>query len=290
MIKIHTKKMLKVLCWIPDAIKEKKYHKAILQGKFLLLSLMAEESGKKYIINKEAGLMENGGPTIKMNNRPNSEPSKPSSSLKENLHNLEKPDSRLGNGALPAGLARGVLDLSVPVLAAQHLPATVGRDSRSLAVDELQINPGDDMGFRLEEESSINETVLEVSRRDHTAVSLDVENLGSGRHSAVVFHKNLQIKENNSAQSPKNYDSALVLSSSSGKSFKHKGRSQAKKQAKLLHSSNTRFKISGAQRTPLKESMEHIAESISTLATPNSGVTISIGTDAQIGGEHAPGQ
>ncbi|MBA0881889.1 hypothetical protein Goshw_013016 [Gossypium schwendimanii] len=146
------------------------------------------------------------------------------------------------------------------------------------------------MGFRLEEESSKNETVLEDSRRDNIAISLDVGNLDSCRHSAVVFYKNLHIKENNITQSPKNFDSAMVLSSGSGKTFKYKGRSQAKKQDKLLHSSNSRFKISGAQRTPLKESMEHLAESISTFATPNPGVVISIGTDAQIGGEHAPGQ
>ncbi|MBA0867959.1 hypothetical protein Goshw_006608 [Gossypium schwendimanii] len=50
----------------------------------------------------EVGLMENGGSTLKIINRPNSEPSKPSSSLKEIFLNLEKPVSSLGNGDLPA--------------------------------------------------------------------------------------------------------------------------------------------------------------------------------------------
>ncbi|MBA0880923.1 hypothetical protein Goshw_001737 [Gossypium schwendimanii] len=231
------------------------------QGNFMGKASATFLNGRKNINSnlKEVGLMEKGAPIFKRNSRPNSEPNKPSSSLKENFLNLKKPVSSLGNGGLPAA-------------------------------DEMQTTLGDGMGFRLEEESSQNEKVVEDSGRDNIAVSLDVGNLDSGRHSAVVFHKNLQIKENNIAHSTKNFDSSQMLSSGSSKAFKNKGRGQAKKQSKLLHGSNSHFKISGAQRNPLKESMEHIAESISTFATPNLGVVTSIETIAQIEGDKAPGQ
>ncbi|PPD81486.1 hypothetical protein GOBAR_DD21604 [Gossypium barbadense] len=129
---------------------------------------------------------------------------------------------------------------------------------------------------------SKNQTDLEEPRR--TAVSLDVGNLDSGRHSAVVFHENTQAKE------IKNAHPSLVLPGGSGKSFKNKGRGSFKKQNKLLHGSNVRFKNSGVQRIPLKESMEVLAESISSFAKCNGEVDSSLKIDGQKEGVNVPGQ
>ncbi|MBA0638387.1 hypothetical protein Godav_000109 [Gossypium davidsonii] len=178
--------------------------------------------------------------------------------------------------------AHGVLERSDSDLVAHHPSVAAGKGSRTFITDELQTVPGDDMGLGFEGERSKNQPDLEESRR--TAVSLDVGNLDSGRHSAVVFHKNTQAKEKNNAHP------SLVLSGGSGKSFKNKGRGFAKKQTKLLHGSNVRFKNSGGQRTPLKESMEFLAESISTFAKSNIEVDSSFKIGGQKEGVNDPGQ
>ncbi|XP_012453509.1 uncharacterized protein LOC105775544 [Gossypium raimondii] len=192
--------------------------------------------------SKEVDLKEIGGPNSKVNDRPILEPNKSNSILKENSRNIDKSVSSLGNGDLTAGQIQGALGSSALELEAQQLSTTDGRGSRSFAAAEMQTIPGDGVGFRPEGESSKNRIVLKDSARDSIVVSLDVGNLDSGRHSAVVFHKSFQSKENNNVHSPKNFDSSLVLSSGSG-----------------------------SQRTSLKESMEYLTESISTFASPNLG-------------------
>ncbi|PPD97642.1 hypothetical protein GOBAR_DD05321 [Gossypium barbadense] len=230
---------------------------------------------------KEVNQMGNCGPLFKRNSRTNVEPNKPSTSLKGKSHNTKKPDSSLGIGTIPAGQARGVLELSGLDLGA-HLPsATAGKGSQTFFSDESQTTPGDDVGLEVEGEGSKNQPVLEESRR--TAVSLDVGNLDYGRHSAVVFLKNTKNPSNN-------YAPSLALLSGSGKAFKNRTRGFAKKQTKILHSSNVRFKTSGVQRTPLKESMEFLAESISTFAKPNIEVESSIKISGQKEGINVPGQ
>ncbi|MBA0700581.1 hypothetical protein Goari_027097, partial [Gossypium aridum] len=159
-----------------------------------------------------------------VNGKPISEPSKSSSILKENSRNIDKSVSSLGNRDLTAGQARGVLGSSVLDLETQHLSTIDGRGSQSSAAAEMQTIPCDSMGSRPEGENSKNQTVLEDSRRDNIAVSLDVGNLNFG-----------------------------------------------------------------SQRTPLKESMEHLAKSISTFATPNLGVVNSGDSVAQIEGVNALG-
>ncbi|PPD80711.1 hypothetical protein GOBAR_DD22375 [Gossypium barbadense] len=240
--------------------------------------------------SKDVGLKDSGGPTSKVNGRPILEPNNSFSILKENSPNIVKAFSSLGHGDLTAGQARGDLGSPAPELVAQHLLTADGSSSRSFAASEMQKIPGDSVGVRSEGESSENRTVLMDSSRDSIAVSLDVGNLDSNRHSAVVFHNSSQSKENIIIQPPKNFDSSLVLSSGSGKGIKNRARGQAKKQAKILHGSNTRFKISGSQRTSLKESMEHLAESISSFAPPNLGVVNRGGSGVQIEGDNAPGQ
>ncbi|PPD86998.1 hypothetical protein GOBAR_DD16071 [Gossypium barbadense] len=240
--------------------------------------------------SKEMGLKDIGGPNSKVNGRPILEPNNSFSILKENSPNIVKAFSSLGHGDLTAGQARGALGSPAPELVAQHLFTADGSSSRSFAAAEMQKIPGDSVGVRSEGESSENRTVLMDSSRDSIAVSLDVGNLDSNRHSAVVFHNSSQSKENIIIHPPKNFDSSLVLSSGSGKVIKNRGRGQAKKQAKILHGSNTRFKISGSQRTSLKESMEHLAESISSFASPNLGVVNRGGSGVQIEGVNAPGQ
>ncbi|MBA0871782.1 hypothetical protein Goshw_029942 [Gossypium schwendimanii] len=60
----------------------------------------------------------------------------------------------------------------------------IGKDSVT-----LYNVPGDGMGLRFKGEGSINWPDLEDTRRHRSAVSLDVGNLDSGRHSAVVFYE-----------------------------------------------------------------------------------------------------
>ncbi|KAK8289993.1 hypothetical protein V6Z12_D07G230300 [Gossypium hirsutum] len=240
--------------------------------------------------SKEVGLKDSGGPTSKVNGRPILEANNSLSILKDNSPIIVKAFSRLGYGDLTAGQARGVLGSPAPELVDQHLFTDDGSSSRSFTVAETQKIPGDSVGFRPEGESSGNRTVLKDSSRDSIAVPQDVGNLDSNRHSAVVFHDSSQSKENNIIHPPKNFDSSLVLSSGSSKVIKNRGRSQAKKQAKILLGSNTRFKISGSQRTSLKESMEHLAESISSFASPNLGVVNKGGSVVQIEGVNAPEQ
>ncbi|PPD94072.1 hypothetical protein GOBAR_DD08894 [Gossypium barbadense] len=164
---------------------------------------------------KDVGLMGNCGPIFKENGRLILEPSKPSTSLKEKLHDIKKPASSLGIRVILAGQARGVLDFFDPDLAAHHPFVAAGK--------------GDGLGLGFEEEGSKNQSVLEDTRRDRTAVSLDVGNLDSGRHSAVVFHGSTQNKDNNNAHPSNNFDSSLVLPSGSGKAFKNRGRGFVKK-------------------------------------------------------------
>ncbi|MBA0772642.1 hypothetical protein Gotri_007985, partial [Gossypium trilobum] len=189
---------------------------------------------------------------------------------KEKLHNIKKPASSLGIGVIPAGQARGVLDFFYPDLAAHHPSVAAGKGSRSFTADELQQS--------------------QDTRRGRNAVSLDDGNLDFGRHSAVVFHGSTQNKDNNNAHPSNNFDSSLVLPSGSGKTFKNRGRGFVKKQTKLLHGSNARFKISGVQRTPLMESMEFLAERISTFANSNLGVESSIKSGVQKEEVNIPGQ
>ncbi|MBA0577876.1 hypothetical protein Golob_025423, partial [Gossypium lobatum] len=98
------------------------------------------------------------------------------------------------------GQARGVLDHSDSDLAAKHFPITTERGS----------------------EVSINWPDLEDTRRDRSAVSLDVGNLDSGRHSAVVFHESTQTKKNNNAPPLNNFGFSPVISSGLGKVIKNR--------------------------------------------------------------------
>ncbi|MBA0858473.1 hypothetical protein Goshw_026688 [Gossypium schwendimanii] len=129
----------------------------------------------------------------------------------------------------------------------------VGKDSATL----YNVS-GDGMGLRFEGEGSINWPDLEDTRQDKSAVSLDVGNLDSGRHSVVVFHESTQTKENNNVPPPNNFGFSPVISFGSGKAIKNR-----------------------AQRMPLKESMEFLAESISAFANSNIGAEISVETNVQ---------
>lgn len=59
--------------------------------------------------------MGNCGPIFKENGRLILEPSKPSTSLKEKLHNIKKPASSLGIRVILASQARGVLDFFIRI-------------------------------------------------------------------------------------------------------------------------------------------------------------------------------
>ncbi|MFQ6624568.1 hypothetical protein Gotur_003309 [Gossypium turneri] len=214
--------------------------------------IVGERNSNNKSILKEVGLMGNCGPIFKGNSRILSEPSKPNTSRKEKFHNLKKSDSSLGIGIIPAGQARGVLERSDPDLVAHYPSVAAGKGSQTFTTDELQTVPGDDIGLGFEGEGSKNQPDLEESRR--TVVSLDVGNLDSGRHSAVVFHENTQAKEMNNAHP------SLVLPGGS------------------------------VQRTPLKESMEVLTESISTFAKCNIEVDSSFKIGGQKEGVNVPGQ
>ncbi|MBA0672482.1 hypothetical protein Goklo_025245 [Gossypium klotzschianum] len=250
--------------------------------------IVGERSSNNKDNLKEVNQMGNCGPISKKNDGINAKPSKPSTSLKGNLHNTKKPDSSLGIETIPVGQARGVLELSGPDLVVHHPSVAAGKKSRTFFSDESQMILGEDVGLEFEGEGSKNQPVLEESRR--TEVSLDVGNLDFGRHSAVVFHENTKTKEKNIAHPSNNYAPSLVFPSGSSKAFKNRGRGFAKKQTKILHGSNVRFKTSGVQRIPLKESMEFLAESISTFAKSNIEVESSIEIGGQKEGINVPRQ
>ncbi|MFQ6666131.1 hypothetical protein Gotur_032606 [Gossypium turneri] len=214
--------------------------------------IFGERNRNNKNISKEVGLMGISGSNSKGNSRLLSEPSRPSISKKEKLYNFKKSDSSLGLGTIPVGQARGGLERADPDLVAHHPSVAAGKGSRIFPTVELQTVPGDDTGLGSDGEGSKNQTDLEESRR--TAVSLDVGNLDSGRHSAVVFHENTQAKET------KNVHPSPVLPGGS------------------------------VQRIPLKESMEVLAESISTFAKCNVEVDSSFKIAGQKEGANAPGQ
>ncbi|KAA3484794.1 hypothetical protein EPI10_006856 [Gossypium australe] len=190
---------------------------AMLLGKKLLLNLM------------DVGLLEVGGPNIRGNLGLNSEPSLPITSLRENVQFFKEPVKGLGLGNNPAGQARSFLDQSDSNLATQRTPAVAGRDSRSLAVVGMQNEASAGVGIGFIGKGSIGRVDLKGAGRESSALSLDVGDLDSGKHSAVVFHKNMHTKESNSVPSSNNQGFSPTIYFGSGKALRNRGRGAGKK-------------------------------------------------------------
>ncbi|PPS07032.1 hypothetical protein GOBAR_AA13604 [Gossypium barbadense] len=127
----------------------------------------------------------------------------------------------------------------------------------------LQSETNAEMGLYIECEVSTFQAKSKIDGRDRNEVVVEVESFDSGKHSVVVFNESKNSNNKNSALSLNNtLGLSPVVFSSSGKGFRNKGRGITKKQNKILHGNNTRFKTSGSQRVSLKELMEQLAESI----------------------------
>ncbi|KAL1171456.1 hypothetical protein V6Z11_A05G282700 [Gossypium hirsutum] len=218
-----------------------------LQKESLDLSKNNNNNGQ----DKEVGRFNNIGSNINGENGPISGSSLNKKQTKENLPDSKKQTSYLGLGDSSNAQARDTLDLPGSVTVAQQKAVVAGCSSSSMAVVDERLPSTGEMDLLLEFNSGSAQgyPVLEGCIRKEERLA--VGNLDPGRHTAVVFHDNLNPNKTNSLP---NSSKGLILVSNSSlrKGFGTRGKGISKKRNKVAHGSNTRFKFAGSQRVPLK--------------------------------------
>ncbi|KAK5832535.1 hypothetical protein PVK06_016337 [Gossypium arboreum] len=176
-----------------------------LQKESLDLSKNNNNNGQ----DKEVGRFNNIGSNINGENGPISRSSLNKKQTKENLPDSKKQTSYLGLGDSSNAQARDTLDLPRSVTVAQQKDVVAGCSSSSMAVvDERLLSTGEmDLLLEFNSGSAQGYPVLEGCIRKEERLA--VGNLDPERHTAVVFHDNLNPNKTNSLP---NSSKGLILS------------------------------------------------------------------------------
>ncbi|KAA3486878.1 LINE-1 reverse transcriptase isogeny [Gossypium australe] len=186
--------------------------------------------------------------------------SKPTFNMnKESLPVSSKKTNNIGHDRKDADQAQKAAAKTGLVSVAQQAAAGSGRSNSPIVVAG-NLSFTEAMG-KLQEDKPGSTLVTPMKVGDGMHVEeVELGRLDSERHSTVVFRDSKDMTNTTPFPISK-LDRSPVNISGSRKTFINKGKGISKKRSKILQGQSTRFKINGAQKVSLKESMEQIAES-----------------------------